>query len=433
MKGILKLILFFVFLWSSIVVSALGDELPIVDTLAGQAFKARKYDAALVEFQKMAETNPEDPLILRYLAITLDRLGRHQEAIRVYQQALAFAPQNPALYFHMGTTYYKMGWTEKAEESFKKVLQIAPDSLYDRVARQYLDVIARQISQLQPPTPPHILGLYIQAGTQYDSNIPAAPEDKSLYTEERSGFRIFEYLYGAYHFLRKPNWMGSIDLSTYQAQYPESAFDRFKLATYSTGFSLQMSIALLKYEFLTVILDDNTYSRSHIVTAGTNIGLARWTTSHLYYRYTKDDFTDEGFDPAFSSRDADNHAVGISQVLYFANRKGQLRAGYEYLDNNAKGINFDMKGHKVSIGLGLPLVWNIQANLGADYSYEKYPDFQGPVIRKTNRRGGNAGLSKWLSRHILARIDYAFTDERSSYDVLTYRRWALGGGLSYVY
>jgi len=54
-------------------------------------------------------------------------------------------------------------------------------------------------------------------------------------------------------------------------------------------------------------------------------------------------------------------------------------------------MNFDMEGHKVNAGLGFPLIWNIQTSLGADYSHEKYPDFQGPVIRKTNRTGYTAG------------------------------------------
>lgn len=155
--------------------------------------------------------------------------------------------------------------------------------------------------------------------------------------------------------------------------------------------------------------------------------------TQIYYKYTNDDFKDEGFDPAFSSRDADNHAFGLAQVWYFADRKGQVRAGYEFQNNRADGMNFDMEGHKISLGMSFPLLWNIQTNIGADYSYEKYPEFQGPVLRKTNRRGFTTGLSKWLSRHILARLDYAYANEESNYDILSYRRWALGGSLAYVY
>lgn len=420
---------------------ASGESLPLVDTPAGQAFKARHYDLALAEFQKLAVAQPRDALILRYLAMTLDRLGRYDDAIRVFEQALALTPENPALHFHMGTTYYKARRGALAEVSFRRVLQLAPDSLYGERARRYLEALTQQRVQLQPAGTPGPLELYIQGGLQYDSNIPAAPGDSSLFTGERSGIRMFEYLSGRYHLLRNPDWLGSMDVSTYQAEYPDSAFRRFRLSTYSAGASLQRTttlwslplVASLKYELRAVLVDEDMYSRSHALTAGTQIGLTRGTTTHFHYQYTRDVFANKGFDRALSSRDADNHVLGLSQVWYFANRKGQVRAGYEFQDNVSEGVNFRMKGHKFSAGGTVPVGWGVQANLGAEYSHGRYPEFQGPVIRKTDRWGFNAGLSKWLGRFFLLRLDYAHTDEDSSYEILSYRRGILGVSISYVY
>jgi hypothetical protein len=421
--------------------SAWGETLPLVDTSAGQAFKTRQYDIALAEFQKLAAQHPKDALVLRYLAITLDRLGRYQDAIKIYHQALALTPLNPSLHFHMGTTYYKGGWTDYAEQSFRRVIQIAPDTLYGERARQYLDALVQQRVQLQPPGLPKPWGFYFQAGLQTDSNIPAAPRDPALFTGDRSGVRIFEYLWGTYRFLRQPGWLGALEASTYQAQYPEDAFRRFRLSLYTLGASLQRTTTLwslpfigsVKYEHRTALLGGDTYSRSHVVTAGSQIGFTPETSTHAYYRYTRDDFTNEGFDPALSSRDADHHVFGLAQVWYFANRKGQVRVGYEFQDNRADGLNFKMDGHKISLGGVIPLPWEVQANLGADYSRETYPDFQGPVRRKTDRRSFTAGLSKWFTRHILGRLDAAYTNEGSTYDLLSYRRWVFGGSVAYVY
>jgi len=303
---------------------------PLLDTPAGRAFKAKQYDIALEEFKKLAAQNPKDVLILRYLAMTLDRLGRYDEAIKVYQQALALAPENPALHFHLGTTYYKGGWTDKAVESFRKVIQIAPDTLYGKIAKQYLEAITQQRLQLQPLAPPNPFGLYFQVGVQHDSNIPSAPTDTSLYEDERKGYRIFEYLWGTYRLIRTPKWLGGIELSTYQAQYPDSAFDRLRFSLYSIGASLQHTttlgrfpfIASLQYEYRSALLEGESYSKSHGVTAGTQIGFIPETMTQIYYKYTNDDFKDEGFDPAFSSRDSDSHAVGLSQVIYFAKERG---------------------------------------------------------------------------------------------------------------
>jgi len=440
MKGILKQTIFLIVFFLG-TVTVYAEELPLIETPAFKAFKEKRYDNALEEFKRLVAQNPKDVLVLRYLAMTLDRLGRYDEAIKVYQQALALAPENPSLYFHLGTTYYKAGMNGKAVESFNKVIEIAPDTLYGKIARQYLEAITQQRIQLQPPAPPNPFGLYFQVGAQHDSNIPSAPNDPSLYENGRKGYRIFEYLWGTYRLIRTPKWLGGIELLTYQAQYPDTDFDRFRFSLYSIGALLQHTttlgrfpfIASLQYEYRSAILEGDSYSRSHIVTAGTQIGLIPETMTQIYYKYTNDDFRDEGFDPAFSSRDADNHAVGLSQVIYFVKRKGNIKTGYEYQRNLAKGMNFDMEGHKVNAGLGFPLVWGLQANIMADYSYEKYPDFQGPGIRKTNRRGYTAGISRWLGRHILSRIDYAYIDERSTYDILTYKRWTLGGSVAYVY
>jgi hypothetical protein len=59
-----------------------AQETALVDTPAGKAFRARQYDVALAELEKMVAANPRDALALRFLAITLDRLGRYREAIR---------------------------------------------------------------------------------------------------------------------------------------------------------------------------------------------------------------------------------------------------------------------------------------------------------------------------------------------------------------
>jgi len=441
MKNILRyagLSIVFCFLF---VAMASGESLPLVDTPAGQAFKARQYDLALAEFQKLAAAQPKDALILRYLAITLDRLGRYDDAIPVFQQALALTPENPALHFNMGATYYNARRADLAQASFNRVLQLAPGSLYGEQARHYLEALAQQRVQLQPAGTPRLLALYIQVGLQYDSNIPAAPRDSSLFSGERSGIRMLEYLYGGYHFFRDPGWLGSIEGSTYQAQYPDSAFSKSGLSIYSPGISLQRTttlwelptVASLKYEFRTVLLDGDTYSRSHAMTAGTQIGFTQNTTTHFDYRYTRDIFMDKGFDPAMSSRDADNHVLGFAQVWYFADRKGQVKVGYEFQNNDSEGVNFRMKGHKFSVGGTVPVGWGVQANIGADYSREPYPDFQGPVIKKTERWGFNAGLSRWFSQRFLARLDYAYTNEDSSYEILSYRRDILGGSISYVY
>lgn len=439
MRALGRLIL--VLLVGVLAIASWAQDLAFVDTAAGRAFKAQQYDVALVELERMVATNPQDVLALRYLGITLDRLGRFREAIDVFQRALALEPGSAATYFHQGVTYYKARAPGLARESFLRAAQLAPDTVYEQMGARYLDALAQQQVELQRPGAPNLFSLFVDVGTQYDSNIPAAPDDRALYGGKHGGVRVVEYVSGEVRLLRRPGWLALLEGSTYQAQYPDSAFDGFDLSTYSLGALLQRdtTVATLplvlsaRYGYTWAFLDGDQYSGSHAATVSALLDEGRWTATNVYYRYTRDDFEDEGFDPAISSRDADNHAVGVAQILYFADRLGQVRVGYEYQTNQARGLNFDFQGHKVTLSASVPLPWAIQAEAAAEYAHEWYSNFQGPVERKTDRWGFRGSLARWFYGSFLVRLTAGWTNEQSSYDVLEYDRWVVGVSVSYAY
>ena len=420
---------------------ASAQDLAFVDTPAGRAFKAQQYDVALVELERMVAQDPRDVLALRYLGITLDRLGRYRDAVDAFQRALALEPESAATHFHLGVTYYKARVPDLARASFVRSSQLAPETLYDQMAARYLDALAQQQVELQRPGAPRLFSLFVDVGTQYDSNIPAAPDDPALFEGKHGGVRIVEYLSAELRLLRRPGWLGLVEGSTYQAQYPDSAFDGFSLSTYGLGALLQRDTTIgarplilsARYNYNWVFLDGDAYSGSHAATASAQLDEVPWTATSVYYRYTRDDFEDEGFDAAFSSRDADNHAVGVTQILYFADRQGQVRIGYEYQSNRARGLNFDLDGHKVTLSASVPLPGAIQAEVAAEYAHEEYPSFQGPVRRETDRWGFRGSLARWFYQSVLVRLTGAWTSEQSSYDVLEYDRWVVGVSVSYAY
>jgi tetratricopeptide (TPR) repeat protein len=426
---------------AALTVPAWAQDLAFVDTPAGRAFKAQQYEVALAELERMVAANPRDVLALRYLGITLDRLGRYAEAIEAFQHALALEPDSAATHFHLGVTYYKARAPELARASFVRSSQLAPETLYDQMAARYLDALAQQQVELQRPGAPKLFSLFVDVGTQYDSNIPAAPDDPALYDGKHGGFRVLEYLSAELRLLRRPGWLGLVEGSTYQAQYPDNAFDGFDLSTYGLGALLQRDTRLAtlplivsaRYGYTWVFLDGDQYSGSHTVTVSAQLDEARWTATNVYYRYTHDDFEDEGFDPGISSRDADNQAVGVAQILYFADRRGQVRVGYEYQSNRARGLNFDLDGHRVTLSASVPLPWAIQAEVAAEYAHEEYPSFQGPVRRETDRWGVRGSLARWFYQSWLVRLTGGWSTEQSSYDVLEYDRWVVGMSVSYAY
>jgi len=408
------------------------------DTDGARAFAAGEFDRALAEFRRLNEANPGNTLILRYLAITLDRLARYDEAIAVYREALAVVPNDVALHYHLGVTQYNARRADDAEKSFRRVQQLAAGSEYANYAARYLDAIARQRVQQQMAGAPKRFSFFAQGGVQYDDNVYAATDGGDLQGASRAtGYLSFEY-----NLHRTSEWLATLGLSGYGVWYNESGYDALETSTSGASAQLQRTGTLGKYPFVGSLRYDfsevrraegGRYSRSNSLTTGLRLNLSKNTASHAYYRYRADDFADEGFDPVYSSRDADNHAVGLQQVWYFADRRGQVNGGIEYQHNDADGLNFVMDGTTYSLGLIVPLPRNWRCDLGVSYGEEDYTKFVGPVRRESDTWSYSAALSRWFGRHLLLRLDYNLVDSDSTYDQLGYRRETVGTSISYVH
>jgi hypothetical protein len=335
-------------------------------------------------------------------------------------------------------TQYNARQADAAVASFRRVQQLAAGSEYANYAARYLDAIARQRVQQQVAGAPKRFSVFAQGGIQYDDNVYAAPGDSDL----QGATRASGYLSLEYHLHRTPDWLATLGLSGYGVWYSEDGFDALATTTSGASTLLQRTGTLGKYPFVGSIRyeysearrgEGGRYSRSNGLTTGLRLNLSKNTATHAWYRYRVDDFTDEGFDPVYSSRDADNHAVGLRQVWYFAGRRGQLNGGIEYQHNDADGLNFVMDGTTYSVGLVVPLPRDWRCDLGVSYGEEDYTKFVGPVRRESETWTYSAALSRWFGSHVLLRLDYNLVDSDSTYDQLGYRRETVGTSISYVH
>ena len=410
------------------------------DTPGAIAFQVRDYDRALVEFQKLRQANPNNTLILRYLGITLSELGRFKEAIDIFKEAIAIAPNKPSLHYHLGVTYYTARQPEAAIIAFRRVMQLAQDSQYAVLSGRYLDAIAQQQAEQQRPGAPQRFGIYAQAAYQRDDNILAVPGG-SISTDIGDD-RLTGFIKLDYYLQRSPVWLAMASVNGYNSRYRNDAFDSYEFPQYGGDLRLQRTGVLGNYPFIgsanynyrkVDLADGESYSRSHALALGLRMNLTENTATYAYYNYTNDDFADEGFDPEISSRDADNHLLGLSQTWFFAGRSGQVSLGLDYEKNNAYGANFDMDGLTGKISAIIPLPWTMRLDLNLGYGQEDYSNFVGPVRRETDITSSSAALSRWFGRYFQASLNYSFRKENSSYEQLTYDRSVWGASISYVY
>src|SRR5947207_12158350 len=79
-------------------------------------FKNKEYEKALQESDALLKKYPHDALILRYRALTLEKLNHPHEAIKLYKGILQAHPNDIPARLFVGLAYIREAQYEKAEE-----------------------------------------------------------------------------------------------------------------------------------------------------------------------------------------------------------------------------------------------------------------------------------------------------------------------------
>jgi len=416
-------------------------QVKLTATEAGRAFKSGDYDKALTELNLLLEQYPDDAVtILRYIGISYHRLGQYEKAIAAFEKALEIDPQNIPALFYMASTYFKISDTAAAREIFERIVSLAPESLYAEWSERYVQAIIQRETEYKQPGGPRLYEVFIQVAPQLDFNVPEDPNVSSSFSDDES-FRFTEYASLGLRTKQLGNWMLGTYFSTYQSQHTKKSMREFNLSTfnitpyinYTTTILGKSFSPMLSYNFNYSLLDYDSYGNSHTITATFNTGLTPNTLTMPYYRISFDSFDDKGFDPAISSRNATNNAVGIAQYFFFMERAINAWLAYEFQHNDADGLNFNFNGNKFGAGVSVPIVWEIRGDLSGEYQRDDYSDFQGPRDRETNRFNVFVRLARNIAGPVYGAFSYSYTNENSNYEVLEFDRHILTWSLFLSY
>ncbi len=101
---------------------------------------AKKYDAALKEFEVAAATSPNNAEISIYVAGIYRRQGRWRESVASFQRAMSLDPRNRGLALNAGNNYLFMRDWSAAAVCYNRTLEIKPDSVVPKIGLAYLEV-----------------------------------------------------------------------------------------------------------------------------------------------------------------------------------------------------------------------------------------------------------------------------------------------------
>ena len=169
--------------------------------LMNDAYERGETEVIFEHLDAMRAIAPGDIEMHEYAASVYEGLGRHDEALDLYRQIIAYAPDEPRHHQRYGTALLRLGQQGAAIEAFRQVLALSPQ---DARTRQLLDrlqptardderyatatdeILARRVNQSEwPATMLHEL----QVTTVYESGLAATFHQVAFQVHDDEGAR----------------------------------------------------------------------------------------------------------------------------------------------------------------------------------------------------------------------------------------------------
>lgn len=88
-------------------------------------------------FEQMLEADPSNTMVMFGLAKEYEKLGRHDDVIRVLEDYLAKADDEGNAYGTLASAYEKAGMREKAAETYRKGIDVSLAHGHASMANEY--------------------------------------------------------------------------------------------------------------------------------------------------------------------------------------------------------------------------------------------------------------------------------------------------------
>jgi hypothetical protein len=172
-----------------------------------RAFKAERYDEALVELRVVARAADAPADLAYYLGPTLYKLRRYDEALAVFVASRA-AP-DALTDFYLGQTYYQLRLFRKARSVFTELRARGLGPALDEAAGRYLSLVD---ATYQAPPPAGSIDYYVSEGVARAASAPAvaaeyldeARQVEALAREPHRHLEIVEALAAAWNDSGRP-------------------------------------------------------------------------------------------------------------------------------------------------------------------------------------------------------------------------------------
>ena len=360
-------------------------------------FKHREFKKALDVLDDLSKKHPHDPLILRYRALTLDKLGRRKEAISAYKEILSLNPNHVPTRLFLGLTYARNGQLDEAAKGLRWVTENSASEDYRHWAAAQLTRVKQLGKKAAVKKIEKKIYLIGKTGVYYDSNPLLIPNDDRLSSKPKKDGADFpiDLSVGYPVILEKDFRFDAIYVG--QALLHDRGADRVDFN--SQGFALDAKKRAFlgdraflfggRYDFRNNWLQSDLFSVVHRFLLSAETSFWKKTKTHIYGRLSHSNYKNDGSIPDTGSRDGYRGGLGLVQYFYTTEDfRTYFFAKEEVSFADTRGNNFNRTGSLTRLGVHGPLDFlgpmTFDASTGFDYG--AYPDFSSLSTLDLNER-----------------------------------------------
>ena len=358
-------------------------------------YKAQDYPNALKALDALLKTYPNDPLILRYRARVLARLGRTKDAIALYRRLVSQDPRHAPTRVFLGEAYLRNRQPQAAAEQWRWVIQHSDSKSYRQWAQAQLHRLRVKGKRVEAPKQRlYLVGL---TGFKYDSNPLVKPDDEALAVagNEKHGWKVPLDLTVGYPLVLTPE--GRLDVLYLSRQtLHDGETDDVDLTTQGAAIVAKRRVHMGRRA---VILSGRYGARVNFLRSDLLSVLNRFlvsadtaftphTRTHVYGRASLADFGPDGSNPPQTSRDGFRGGLGVTQYFYTEDFHRYLFVSQEVNLQETRGNNHIRRGTASRVGIHTPVPWvsKTDFDLSTGFQWGRYPKFDAVSTLDSERR-----------------------------------------------
>ena len=390
---------------------------------------------------------PDDPLLLRYRALVLAKLGRVTESIALYRQLLARDPGHVPTHMFLGQALLQRGDAAAASEEWRWVIEHSDNADYRRWAQAQWHRLRAGIARRKLPE--KRLYLFGTTGLKYDSNPLVKPNDKALaeHGDEQQGYEaLLDLSLGYPVVLQRDRRLDVLYLSrqTFHdeaTEHVDFTSQGLELAakqrlhrgrrTYLLGARATSRVDFLRSDLFAVV---------NRLLLSVESAFTPHTRTYVYARASLSNFGPDGSNPPQTSRDGFRGGLGVTQFFYTRDFRRHLFVSQEVNLHQTRGANFTRRGTASRIGLHTPVdcLPRTDWDVSTGFEWGRYPRFVSLSSLDTARRrdarfDAYTALTYHWTRNLSTRLDYRFIRNDNRNDFYDRTRHIAGVELVFSY